>query len=249
MQGSFLRNPHLDGGPFFWKAGPVGVLLLHGLTSTTAEVRPFASFLNAHGYTVAGPLLPGHGTQPLDLNRRKWQEWAASAEDAFQYLSGSCETVFVAGASMGGLLALYLASKQPEIKGLLLFAPALRIPHAQYAFLFSLFAHSVRKRRGDEWMPWQGYYVNPLAAVSQLYRLQQYVCRRLNRVIQPAIIFQGGSDQTIDPHSSQQVYDLIQSKDKHLNWYESCGHVLLLDHCRDEVQSLSLEFITKSVGD
>ncbi|HEX2979291.1 MAG TPA: alpha/beta fold hydrolase, partial [Anaerolineaceae bacterium] len=172
MEDSILRNPHLEGGPFFWKAGPVGVLLLHGMTSTTAEMRPFARFLYERGYTVAGPLFPGHGTTPQDLSRRKWTEWAASAGDAYQYLTSICDQVFVAGASMGGLLALFLASKQAEITGLLLYAPALYIPRAQYAYLFSLFVPSVRKRPGGEWMPWQGYRVNPLGAVAQLYRLQ-----------------------------------------------------------------------------
>ena len=41
----FILNPELEGGSFFWRGGETGVLLLHGLTSTTAEVRPFAKRL------------------------------------------------------------------------------------------------------------------------------------------------------------------------------------------------------------
>ena len=60
----FLLNPELEGGSFFWRGGETGVLLLHGLTSTTAEVRPLAKRLLNEGYTVSGILLPGHGTTP-----------------------------------------------------------------------------------------------------------------------------------------------------------------------------------------
>ena len=46
MTNPALHNPHLEGGPFFWEAGPVGVLLLHGYTATTAEMRPLAKRLH-----------------------------------------------------------------------------------------------------------------------------------------------------------------------------------------------------------
>ena len=59
---SAIFNPELEGGSFFWKGGGTGVLLLHGLTATTAEVRPLAKCLLVEGYTVSGILLPGHGT-------------------------------------------------------------------------------------------------------------------------------------------------------------------------------------------
>jgi len=38
-----LVNPELEGGDFFWQGGADGVLLLHGLTATTAEVRHWPS--------------------------------------------------------------------------------------------------------------------------------------------------------------------------------------------------------------
>ena len=64
----FILNPELEGGSFFWKGGETGVLLLHGLTATTAEVRPLAKRLLNEGYTVSGMLLPGHGTTPENLS-------------------------------------------------------------------------------------------------------------------------------------------------------------------------------------
>ncbi len=45
MQNPTLYNPHLEGGPFLWDAGPVGVLFSHGYTATTAALRLLAEAL------------------------------------------------------------------------------------------------------------------------------------------------------------------------------------------------------------
>jgi carboxylesterase len=105
---SALHNAHLEGGPFFWEAGPVGALLCHGVTATTAEVRPLARRLHEAGYTVAGPLLPGHGTRPEDLNRVSWQDWVGAAEEVYQKLSARCQRIFLGGESMGAVTAARL---------------------------------------------------------------------------------------------------------------------------------------------
>jgi alpha-beta hydrolase superfamily lysophospholipase len=112
-----IHNPHLAGDTFFWPGSEVGVLLLHGLTATTAEVRLLAEKLHAAGYTISAPLLPGHGTHPDELNETTWHDWAWTAEKAYQYLATVCDQVFVGGESTGGALALYLAAQHKEIAG------------------------------------------------------------------------------------------------------------------------------------
>ena len=85
-----IVNPHLSGESFLWQAGPVGVLLVHGFTATTAEIQPLAETLYSAGYTVSGPLLPGHGSSPEQLNKTKWQEWVQAVEQAYTQLSSIC---------------------------------------------------------------------------------------------------------------------------------------------------------------
>ena len=33
---TLIHNPHLEGSTFFWEGGPVGVVLSHGYTASTA---------------------------------------------------------------------------------------------------------------------------------------------------------------------------------------------------------------------
>lgn len=132
MQSEILQNPHLKGDSFLWENGPIGVLLLHGLTATTAEVRILARELHDRGYTVMGPLLPGHGTQPEELNKVSWEDWAWTAEASYQHLATLCPTVFVGGESTGAALALHLASAHEEIGGVLCYAPAIKLAMPLY---------------------------------------------------------------------------------------------------------------------
>jgi carboxylesterase len=154
-----IYNQHLPGTSFFWEGGATGILLSHGYTATTAEVRPIARLLHTRGFTVTGPLLPGHGTDPLEMTRYRWQDWVASLEQSYLQLAQQCDTVFVGGESMGGLLSLYLAGHYPEIAGIMLHSPAVKLPR-QSLFLTYLarpFIRQVYKKNMDATHPdWQG---------------------------------------------------------------------------------------------
>lgn len=172
-----LRNPHLEGDSFLWEGGSVGILLIHGYTATTAEVRLLAHYLHERGYTVAGPLLPGHRTTPREMNRCRWEDWTAACERAYDEVASRCEHVFVGGESMGGLLALCLASRHPEIVGVMSYAAALKLPYSfQRAIILPLLAPFIAylpKGQGQLSAAdarWQGYDHNPLRAARQLPR-------------------------------------------------------------------------------
>src|SRR2546428_5976498 len=96
--------------PFALGDGPDACLLLHGLTGSPAEVRPVGEALAAAGFRAFGPLLPGHGTRPDDLDVITRAEMIEAARNAFLSLKGS-RRVYLCGLSMGALLAIHLAAK------------------------------------------------------------------------------------------------------------------------------------------
>jgi carboxylesterase len=104
--------------------GKVGVLLLHGLCGTPAEMRFVAMGLARAGYTVHTPQLAGHGTE----NGGRWQDWYMSARAALIELRKECDTVIVGGLCMGAILGLHLAARHPDkVQGVSLFSPTLWI--------------------------------------------------------------------------------------------------------------------------
>jgi carboxylesterase len=248
-----LVNPHLEGGPFYGQGGPDGVLLVHGLTATTAEVRPLARYLRDAGYTVAGPLLPGHGTESRDLNRVKWQDWMRSVEETYALLKSRCRRVAVGGESTGAVLTLHLAARRPEIAAVLSYAPALRLALSRTmvaaGYALSVFGYELKPKPGppaESDALWQGYDTRPTRGARELLRLQRVTRPLLPRITQPILIFQGKLDRTVDPRAPQEIYDKVSSKVKELRWLERSTHCVALDCQRQELFEVTRQFLDKA---
>jgi len=106
---------------FIERKGDTAVLLIHGLTGTPAEMKHFGRVMSRKGLTVACPELAGHCASIEALQATKWQDWYQSIETAFDALRGEYEQVFIAGLSMGALIALLVASKRKtQVAGVIL---------------------------------------------------------------------------------------------------------------------------------
>lgn len=148
---------------FFFTGGKEGVLLIHGLTGTPNEMRFVGKGLNREGFTVYGMQLAGHCGDEADLLRTNRHDWYQSVQQAAERLAQQVEHLFVAGLSMGALLALKLAAECPQkIAGLGLFGTTLQYdgwaipPIAKLSFLLPLVTQLGfgRKRRFDESYPY-----------------------------------------------------------------------------------------------
>lgn len=244
-----LHNNHLDGDAFFLKGGDVGIFLSHGFTATAAEIRFLAERFHAAGYTVSAPLLAGHGTKPEDLNQTEWQEWVKQGEAALAELFKVCRKVWVAGESMGGILALYLASQNPSVQGMILYAPAIRLKMSFIdklkVRLGSLFVSEVPRDSLDCDSSWQGYPALPLKGIIQLLRFQKAAERELPKIHQPVLVFQGRLDETVAENAGDVIFDAVASTVKEQHWMEKSSHVIALDVEQARVAELSLDFIAK----
>lgn len=242
-----IVNPSLEGSSFFLEGGPAGVLLIHGFTATTAEVRPLANFLHDQGFTVAGPLLPGHKTSPDALNKVSWKDWVKTAEHAYAQIKTHCPIVFAGGESTGGLLAINLAADHPEIAGLLVYAPALRLSLRPIDRLLlpvlALFLSSVPKPVSGTNPYWQGYTVNPLKGTLNLLRLQKIVFPKLKRIHQPLLIVQGRLDKTVAASVPDEIARSVHSQIVEQVWMENSGHIVLIDAEKEAVEALTLRFL------
>ena len=233
------RQPHLDPSPFLLQGGPQGVLLIHGFTGSPPEMRPIGDYLHTRGFTVSAPLLPGHGTSVEDMNRSKWSDWTHHAEAALVDLQSRCQVVSVGGLSMGALLTLYLAARHPELRGAVLYSPAVKIA-SRLIHLSPVFKHLIasRPKSGESDLTdpqaplrlWS-YERNPSHAAHELLKLNARVKHSLAKVRCPLMIFQSTRDRTIQPDSAQFIYDHVSTPadDRELVTLRNSGHCLTVD--------------------
>ncbi len=91
----------------------IACLLIHGFSGAPTEMRGLGDALAEQGMRVYGVLVAGHNGDPEEFIVSGRKTWLASVEEGLAQLD-QYKTVFVAGLSMGGVLALNLAIRHPE---------------------------------------------------------------------------------------------------------------------------------------
>lgn len=210
---------HEGAGPFFLNgSNEKAVLFLHGLTGSPSEVYPTALKLNQYyGYTVSGPLLPGHGSHPRFLNDMVWQDWFAAAAGELDYLLMNYNMVWVAGLSMGGLLALHAARHTPGLKGAIsINAPF--YPRGSILMRFTSILKYImpyRKKRNSEQVEALAargrfsYDVMPLGAFGSMMELRNTIRAEASDISIPVLIMQGSRDEVVWPRSGKHLAEMI----------------------------------------
>jgi carboxylesterase len=240
--------------PYLFPRGPHGCLLIHGFSGSPAEMRGLGEHLAERGLTVLAMRVAGHGGSPDELAAASRADWLASAEAGLRSLRERCARVSLVGFSMGGALALLLASRQP-VERLVTLSTPLMLQGDWRLGLLSLVRHVV---------PW--YYVlekanfdDPLARdeFSKLYpgldlsdRQVQDKLRRearisvgaldelrlllsaaraaLPSVSAPALVMHGRSDAVAPLVSARLIAAGLASPRKELIWWDDTGHQMLI---------------------
>src|SRR5690625_3970674 len=97
--------------PFTFKAGRRAILLLHGFTGHSADVRMLGRYLEKKGYTSHAPIYRGHGLTPEALLETGPSDWWEDVQHAYEHLVDlGYDEIAVAGLSLGGILSLKLAN-------------------------------------------------------------------------------------------------------------------------------------------
>jgi carboxylesterase len=232
----------------------VAVLVLHGFTGSPASMRPWAEDLHRRGYSVSLPLLPGHGTRWQDLQRTRFQDWYAAAEDAFTKLRTEHDHVFLAGLSGGGTLSLALAEEHGrDVAGLMLVNPMVASRRKDVKLLpvlkhvvpsFPAIGNDIKKPGQDE----VAYPRTPLKAVASLFAALPRLRERLDQVTQPVLLLHAPEDHIVDSSSREAIMAQVSSRDLEEVVLENSYHVATLDNDAPLIFERSAQFIDRLTG-
>jgi len=154
-----------------------GVVLTHGLTDSSYQMRHLASFFQQNGFCVKVVLLPGHGTQPGDLLEVKWQEWAKTVAYGAYQVAEDADEIYLAGCSTGATLSVYHSLRDKRVCGLFLFSPAFKVTRrAAFANLHKLYSWLIPSAKWVEIKPdldiykYESFAKNAAAQIYSLIR-------------------------------------------------------------------------------
>ncbi|MCX5747884.1 MAG: alpha/beta fold hydrolase [Proteobacteria bacterium] len=233
----------------------IGAVCIHGFTGSPYELRYLGERLAYAGIGALGIRLPGHGTSIDDLDRTRWQDWAAAVDAAVTTLGARYERVAVVGQSLGGLLALHAAASRPDIACVASLAAPLWLGGlaglaARYALrlgltrLPKLGGSDVRDPRVRAANP--SYPAIPTRALAELSAFMRVVDDELPRVAQPVLVLHAAHDHTAPVACAARI--ATRTRAQRVRILPRSYHLIAVDVERDIVAAEVISLLQKQRG-
>ena len=229
--------------------GDEAILLLHGLAASPYALKEIANFYATKGYTVYVPVIKGHGTSVFDLEKTNYLDWRNSAEQAYDKLSKNHSKIYVIGASLGGLLALDLASDH-DVKGVVVLNTPIEFKSELSKVLPLVYLVSPYLIRGLftlEELPvateLKLYDSLPLKSAAQLLSYIEFIKPKLKNINAPIFVIQSVKDDLVELESASFILNNINSKNEDLLFLKNSTHINIIKEDREIFKQRSYKFI------
>lgn len=236
--------------PFTFKAGKRAVLLLHGFTGNSADVRMLGRFLEKEGYTCHAPQYKGHGVPPEELVHTGPDDWWQDVIEGYNYLKeNGYEEIAVAGLSLGGVFSLKLGYTVP-VKGIIPMCAPMYIKGEEIMYQGILdYAREFKKFEGkpDDVIEqeMEEFHKTPMKTLKALQGLISDVRDNVDMTYAPIFVVQARNDGMINTNSANIIFEQAESPQKDLKWYEESGHVITLGPEKEMLHEDVLQFLEK----
>lgn len=232
--------------PFTFEGGDRAVLLLHGFTGNSADVRMLGRFLEKKGYTCHAPQYKGHGVPPEELVHTGPEDWWQDVMNAYQFLKDKGhENIAAVGLSLGGVFSLKLGYTVP-IKGIVPMCAPMYIKSEDVMYKGVLeYAREWKKREGksEEQIETEMKEFQPMNTLKELQQLIKEVRENVDMIYAPTFVVQARHDNMINTDSANIIYNEVENDNKKLKWYEQSGHVITLDKEKDQLHEDVYNFL------
>jgi carboxylesterase len=231
------------------------VLLVHGFRGTPASLRPIAEQLAARGFTVDLPRLPGHGSRLRELIPTRYDDWRAHIVARARALAQRTERVVLVGLSMGGALALDVASAGDvrvagvvSINAQILSRRGIVVKLGPYlekilpavpASVVGFSANDIAKP--DVVVPAHAWV--PSAAGNSLVRALPRIRAQLANMPCPVVVMYSREDHCVPPENSRALLGLIRGARVEELVLERSYHVATLDYDQPLIEERVAVFV------
>lgn len=234
--------------PFTLEGDRRAVLLLHGFTGSTKDVKKLGQYLNKQGYTCHAPMYRGHGVSPEEILKYGAKYWWEDVTRGYHHLKElGYEEIAVVGISLGGVFTLKVGAEFP-VKGVVsMCAPIKRRSKEglferlyNYARTYKQFEGKSEEQIEKELEELKSL---PRNAINEVQKMIQHTSDEIEEIHAPTLVLQGELDDSIYRESAPFIYDTVEAEDKELIWYHNSGHIITLGKEREKVFEDTLHFL------
>lgn len=247
-----------------------GIILVHGLTGSPAEMKYVGKHLNKMGFSVYAPVLAGHCIDKKALLATSYEDWLESLRTAVIAIRPHVDEIHLAGICVGGGLALALVSQEKSISSVTVYSPALRYDGWNTPFYYALSYYSINiiglipfiNRIGFKETHPYGFKSDrvrqvimsregaiegtlpdfPIKALYENYRLMSFVEKALPAINTPTLLIHAKEDDICHPRNSYKIQKLHGGKCQ-IELLENSYHMIHVDQERHKVAHITADFI------
>lgn len=274
------REEHLrakDKTRLYWQAWrPAGdpraaLIIVHGLKDHGSRYAREAEEFAERGYAVYAADLRGHGRSggpPVFV--RSFDEYLSDLDLVLDLVRGAepGRPVFLLGHSLGGAIAaLFVQTRRPDLRGLVLSAAALKpgpsvspaLVQVTKALGRALPKLNVLKTKNSDFSrdpavveamdndPLIHQKVGPARTSAELLKAMGRIREGADRMDAPMLLLHGSADPLASPDGSRELHRTAHSGDKTLKIYDGLYHDLLHEPERDQVMRDVLGWLDERV--
>lgn len=197
----------------------VAVLCVHGIMGTPNHFRDLVPLI-PDTMSVYNIVLSGHCGSVSDFSHASMEKWEQSVEDAVNELLSTHEEIYVLAHSMGTLLTIEQAIKNPRITRLFYLSVPIKVGVKPCLFDTASRVYFKRVRPCDKYAlagrECYGItdtknifkYLGWVPRFLDLFKKIAYIRRNLNRLNTPCTAYQSALDEMVSPKS----YDILKNE-------------------------------------
>ena len=248
-----------------------GVLLIHGLTGSPAEMKFVGKGLHRAGFTVWAPTLAGHCQDEAALLATTYEDWVESIRAAIRKFSAEFDEIYLAGICVGGMLGLQAAALEGDtVKGVTIYSPLLNYDGWNTPWYYRLSPYGIPVMVRLPWLrniefgeaPPYGIKSDrvrnaimmsggdsipgtlpafPARALYQNFRLNHAMKRNLPDIKIPTLLIHAKEDDVGHPRNATRIQQL-HGGECNIEWLDDSYHMIHVDQERHKVAKLTAAF-------
>ena len=224
------------------------ILLIHGFAGGSYDYNSLNKDLELYNnFDVFTFTLPGHERMIIDKVTRK--DWITKAEHELEkIINAGYGEIYIIGHSMGGVIASHLASKNKQVKKLVLAAPAfhyLAFKGDKVDVLASIkkLPNLFKDYKPEEVL--SRLFKVPAPTIKEFMKLVEEHTQDIKDITCPVLLIHGDKDEIVPKDSIDYVYDNIASKSVTRIEFHTLTHDLFMNNRYEEVKNIIITFLRK----